>query len=108
MWKVVITEIQDAGTLEPTRVPPGAFFVSTERFSRTVDDLDLEALITTIDQMQAPQGCRGEDRPVSGGEILRRAGSLLRSEGLRGAHGASLEPARSKFTAPPFFSQTDP
>jgi hypothetical protein len=106
MWKVVITEIQDAGTLEPTRVPPGAFFVSTERFSRTVGDLDLQALIKTIDRMQAPQGCRSED-PVSGENILRRAGSL-RSEGLRGAHGASLEPARSKFIAPPFFSQTDP
>jgi hypothetical protein len=44
MWKVVVTEIQDAGTLEPTRVPPGAFSVSTERFSQTVDDLDLQAL----------------------------------------------------------------
>jgi hypothetical protein len=69
MWKVVITEIQDAGTFEPTRVPPGAFFVSTERFSRTVDDLDLQALIKTIDRMQAPQGCRSEDRPVSAKEF---------------------------------------
>jgi hypothetical protein len=100
MWKVTITEIQDAGTLEPTRVPAGAFFVSTERFSRTVDYLDLQALIQTIDRMQA-DGCRSEDRPVWGEKILPRAASL-RSAGRRGAYGASLEPA------PTLFSQTDP
>jgi hypothetical protein len=83
MWKVVITEIQDAGTLEPTRVPPGAFFVSTERFSRTVDDLDLQALIKTIDRA-----------------------SSLHSAGLREADGASLEPDQKSLRHPLF--QTDP
>ena len=33
MWKVVITEIQDANTLDPIHAPPGAFFVSTRSAS---------------------------------------------------------------------------
>ena len=37
MWKIVITEIQDANTLDPMHAPPGAFFVSTERFAQTVE-----------------------------------------------------------------------
>ena len=41
MWKVVITEIQDASAIDPAYAPPGAFFVSTERFARTVKNLDL-------------------------------------------------------------------
>ena len=41
MWKVIITEIQDANMLDPMNAPAGAFFVSTERFARTVDYLDL-------------------------------------------------------------------
>ena len=52
MWKVVITEIQDASTLDPIHAPPGAFFVNTERFSQTVDHLDLPAIISIIKQMQ--------------------------------------------------------
>src|SRR4030095_8584239 len=37
MWKVVITEIQDASALEPFDVPAGAFSVSKERFARTLE-----------------------------------------------------------------------
>ncbi len=53
MWKVVITEIQDASTLDPVNAPPGAFFVSTERFARTVDYLDLPNIISVINRMQS-------------------------------------------------------
>jgi hypothetical protein len=52
MWKVVITEIQDANTLDPLHAPPGAFFVSTERFARTVDQIDLPNVIRAINSMQ--------------------------------------------------------
>ena len=45
MWKVVITEIQDAHSLDPTNAPAGAFFVSTERFAQTVEFLDLRKII---------------------------------------------------------------
>jgi hypothetical protein len=56
MWKVVITEIQDANALDPLTAPPGAFFVSTERFARTVDSLDLPRLISVIKRMQCSRG----------------------------------------------------
>jgi hypothetical protein len=52
VWKVVITEIQDASTLDPIHAPPGAFFVSIERFARTVDYLDLSTIINVINRMQ--------------------------------------------------------
>jgi hypothetical protein len=101
MWKVVVTEIQDANVLEPSTVPPGAFFVTAERFSRTVDSLDLETLISALDRMQSAQVCRGEDRPISGHRDTWRAGPLTsfpnRPEAWRSA-------ARATAT----FSQTDP
>jgi hypothetical protein len=56
MWKVVITEIQDANTLDPMSAPPGAFFVSAEQFARTVDHLDLPRLISVINRMQSSRG----------------------------------------------------
>ena len=56
MWKVVITEIQDANALDPMTAPPGAFFVSTDRFARTVDSLDLRKLISVINRMQSSRG----------------------------------------------------
>jgi hypothetical protein len=56
MWKVVITEIQDANTLDPMNAPPGAFFVSTERLARTVDYLDLSRVISVINRMQSSRG----------------------------------------------------
>jgi len=54
MWKVVITEIQDASAIDPVCAPPGAFFVSTERFARTVKNLDLPKIINVINRMQSP------------------------------------------------------
>jgi hypothetical protein len=63
MWKVVITEIQDASAIDPAYAPPGAFFVSTERFARTVKNLDLQRIISAINRMQAP--LRGYD-PTQG------------------------------------------
>jgi hypothetical protein len=56
MWKVVITEIQDAKTLDPMNAPPGAFFVCTERLARTVDYLDLSKVISVINRMQSSRG----------------------------------------------------
>ena len=38
MWKITVTEIQDAGMLDAMHVPRGAFFVSTERFNKTVEE----------------------------------------------------------------------
>jgi hypothetical protein len=55
MWNIVVTELQDANKLDPNSAPPGAFFVSTERFARTVDYLDLSKLIGVIDGMQPPR-----------------------------------------------------
>jgi hypothetical protein len=66
MWKVVITEIQDASTLDPVNAPLGAFFVSTERFARTVDYLDLPCIISVINRMQS-----------SSREDTRRKGQVL-------------------------------
>ena len=101
MWKVVITEIQDANVLEPSTVPPGAYFVAAERSSRTVDSLDLETLIGALDRMQSAQVSRGEDRPVSGHHDTWRAGSLTpfpnKPETWRAAPRATAT-----------FSQTDP
>jgi len=56
MWKVEIAEIQDANTLDPMNTPPGAFFVSTERFARTVEYLDLAKVIRVINRMQSSRG----------------------------------------------------
>ena len=64
MWKVVVTEIQDASALEPFDVPVGAFFVCKERLPRTVQDLDLPWLIEALEAMQSPPECAREARPV--------------------------------------------
>jgi hypothetical protein len=64
MWKVVITEIQDANTIDPTSAPPGAFFVSTERFAQTVGHLDLQTVIGLINRMQHSRGLAESKRPV--------------------------------------------
>jgi hypothetical protein len=95
MWKVVVTEIQDANALEPLVVPPGAFFVSAERLSRTVENLDLQALINALDRTQAPQAYDREDRPASRERTPRRPGPV-RSDAHRETHGGNLEPKRSK------------
>ena len=65
MWKVVFTEVQDASALEPFDVPAGAFFVSKERFARTVENLDLPELIDALEAMQATQEYARDARPVS-------------------------------------------
>ena len=62
MWKVVITEIQDAKTLDPMNAPPGAFFVCTERLARTVEYLDLSKVISVINRMQSSRGNVREKR----------------------------------------------
>jgi hypothetical protein len=65
MWKIVITEIQDANTLDPMHAPPGAFFVSTERFARTVEHLDLPNIISVINRMQSsPRGHARDKREL--------------------------------------------
>ena len=94
MWKVVVTEIQDASALEPSTVPPGAFFVSTERFARNVENLDLHALITAIDRMQSPKVHLGEDRPVSGQRAPRRP-VPLRPASVREAPSRAIALAKS-------------
>ena len=62
MWKVVVTEIQDASALEPFDVPAGAFFVSKERFARTVENLDLPWLIDALQAMQSAGYARRHGR----------------------------------------------
>jgi hypothetical protein len=72
MWKVVVTEIQDASALEPFDVPAGAFFVSKERLARTVENLDLPWLIDALEAMQYAR----EARPVSSEGTPPRRNSL--------------------------------
>jgi len=55
MWKIVITEIQDANVLDPANAPPGAFFVSADRFVKTVDNLDLASLIKFVNGSETPR-----------------------------------------------------
>ena len=71
MWKVVITEIQDANTIDPTSAPPGAFFVSTERLSQTVEYLDLQTVIGLINRMQHSRGQAEPKRSVLSDRIPR-------------------------------------
>jgi hypothetical protein len=78
MWKVVITEIQDANTLDPIHAPPGAFFVSTERFARTVDCLDLPNIISVINRMQSSSRGYARENLVPSERIPRRQANLLR------------------------------
>jgi hypothetical protein len=71
MWKVVITEIQDANTIDPASAPPGAFFVSTERFAQTVDHLDLPRLISVINRTPCSFGHVPAEWPILSGKIPR-------------------------------------
>ena len=77
MWKVVVTEIQDASALEPFDVPAGAFFVSKERLARTVENLDLPGLIDALEAMQYSR----EERPVSSEGTPPRRNSLRANAG---------------------------
>lgn len=81
MWKVVITEIQDASAIDPAYAPPGAFFVSTERFARTVKNLDLPKIISAINRMQSPpRGYDPRPRPAASERICPPEPNLF--EGL--------------------------
>jgi hypothetical protein len=82
MWKVVVTEIQDASTLEPFDVPSGAFFVSKERLARTVENLDLPRLIDALDAMQSAQEYARDARPVSTQGTLPNRNSLRMTSSL--------------------------
>jgi hypothetical protein len=85
MWKVVITEIQDANTLDPMNAPPGAFFVSTERFARTVDHLDLPNIISVINRMQSSRGNARKKRQGKERQLLSEKIPHLDTNRLAGA-----------------------
>jgi hypothetical protein len=70
MWNVVITQIEDANTLDPVNAPPGAFFVSTERFAQTVGKLDLPKLISVINRMQSSRGHARKKRQAKARQLL--------------------------------------
>jgi hypothetical protein len=82
MWKVVVTEVQDASTFEPFDVPPGAFFVSKERLARTVENLDLPRLIDALDAMQSTQEYARDARPASNQGTLPNRNSLRMTSSL--------------------------
>jgi len=65
MWNVTITEIQDANSLDPIDLPRGAFFVSTERFNKTVEHLDLRKLVSLVNRMQPVNGHPRKDHALS-------------------------------------------
>ena len=85
MWKVVITEIQDANTLDPIHAPPGAFFVSIERFARTVDSLDLSKVISVINRMQSSRGNARKKRQGKERQLLGEKSPHLDANRLAGA-----------------------
>jgi hypothetical protein len=94
MWKVVVTEIQDASALEPFDVPAGAFFVSKERFARTVENLDLPWLIDALQAMQSTQEYALEARPVSS------QGTPPSRSSLRGNAGSEMHRLNRRRTQP--------
>ena len=85
MWKVVITEIQDAKTLDPMNAPPGAFFVCTERLARTVDYLDLSKVISVINRMQSSRGNARKKRQGKERQLLGEKSPHLDANRLAGA-----------------------
>jgi len=107
MWKVVVTEILDASALEPFDVPAGAFFVSKERFARTVANLDLPRLIDALEAMQSPQDYAREARPVSSqGTPSNR--SLLRANAGPETHRLNRRPSRPTVVTTQFLSRNGP
>ncbi len=69
MWKITVTEIQDAGMLDAMHVPRGAFFVSTERFNKTVKNLNLPKLVSAINSMQSTSEYARKQKDVFREEI---------------------------------------
>jgi hypothetical protein len=103
MWKVVVTEIQDASALEPFDVPAGAFFVSKERFARTVENLDLPWLIDALQAMQSTQ----EARPVSSQGTPSNRSSLLAKAGPE-THRLNRRQSRPTVVITQFLSKNGP
>jgi hypothetical protein len=104
MWKVVVTEIQDASAREPD-VPPGAFFVSKERFSRTVENLDLALLINMIEAMQSSQEYGRELRRAASKRPPPKRGAL-RVNGAREMRKLRVARAQSTGLATQLHSKT--
>jgi hypothetical protein len=103
MWKVVVTEIQDASALEPFDVPAGAFFVSKERFARTVENLDLPWLIDALQAMQSTQ----EARPVSSQGTPSNRSSLRAKAGPE-THRLNRRQSRPTVVITQFLSKNGP
>jgi hypothetical protein len=103
MWKVVVTEIQDASALEPFDVPAGAFFVSKERFARTVENLDLQWLIDALQAMQSTQ----EARPVSSQGTPPNRSSLRAKAGPE-THRLNRRQSRPTVVTTQFLSKNSP
>ncbi len=106
MWKVVVTEIQDAGGREPFDVPAGAFFVSKERFCRTVQNLDLSSLVNAIEAMQSAGEYGREMRRVSSQGIPPQRSSV-RGNAAREMHRLTGKRTPPKVVATQFLSKTD-
>jgi hypothetical protein len=107
MWKVVITEIQDASALEPFDLPAGAFFVSKERFARTVANLDLARLIDVLEAMQSPQEYAREARPVSSQGTPSNRNSLRAKAGPE-THRLNRRQSRPTVVITQFLSKNSP
>ena len=103
MWKVVVTEIQDASALEPFDVPAGAFFVSKERLARTVENLDLPGLIDALEAMQYAR----DARPVSSEGTPPRRNSLRAKESSE-MHRVNRPRSRPIAVATQFVSKNGP
>ena len=103
MWKIVVTEIQDASALEPFDVPAGAFFVSKERFARTVENLDLPWLIDALQAMQSTQ----EARPVSSQGTPPNRSSLRAKAGPE-THRLNRRQSRPTVVITQFLSKNGP
>jgi hypothetical protein len=107
MWKVVVTEIQDASALEPFDVPAGAFFVSKERFARTVANLDLPWLIDALQAMQFTQEYAREARPISSQGAPPNRSSLRRKAGSE-MHRLNQRRSQPTVVATQFVSKNGP
>ena len=107
MWKIVVTEIQDASALEPFDVPTGAFFVSRERLARTVENLDLPWLIDALEAMQSTQEYAREPRPMSS-EGTPPSRTSLRANPSPEMHRLNRKRSQSTVVATQFVSKNGP
>jgi hypothetical protein len=107
MWKIVVTEIQDASALEPSGVPAGAFFVSKERFARTVENLDLPWLIDALQAMQSTPEYAREARPVATQGPPANRSSFRANAGLE-MHRLNRRRSQPTIVATQFVSENGP